>query len=336
MISQTTQIIIGVVVFLALMLVLYFTVYKKKSSTPTATAATGACKVNTDCTSPQVCVSNACSDPTTPTTTTATSTTTTTATADNGQACKVNSDCTSGNCVNSVCGAAPTTAANGQPCKAAGDCTSGFCVNSVCSATAAPTTLADGQACTADNDCTGAHCYYGVCATTAGACSTTSPCADASTHDCVNGACLVRPAAYGCSPGCAGAFVCNAGACVAANDYSICNNVTCPSGQVCDSSGACVSTAAVYSCKTNKDCIQPVGPDSVCNSLGYCSCSNDLTEQQNTACIGGTTYSTGCSGTAAYAGLYNALDGYTCTGYNFRCAGVVCPYGQSCTNGVCK
>jgi hypothetical protein len=305
MASLSTGAIAGIVVAVIIVIIIVYIMLSKKKTVV-------ACTVDTDCTTPQVCISSACADAPAPApapapAAAAATSATKAATADNGQACTVGTDCTSG-----------------------------FCVSSVCSATAAPTTLADGKSCTADNDCTGGHCYYDQCVTSTGVCSPTTPCASPSTHDCVNGACLVRPAAYGCTPGCAGGYLCDAGKCQQVNWASVCDTVTCPTGQVCDSTGKCVADAAVYKCAQDSDCKQPVGPDAVCNADGYCSCNYGITQHQNTACIGGTIYSTGCSGTAAYAGLYNALDGYTCTGYNYRCAGVVCPYGQSCTNGVCK
>jgi hypothetical protein len=237
--------------------------------------------------------------------------------------------CTNGNtCTAGTCSCGTNTACTGSTSCVGGNCKLGV-----------------GAHCNQEQDCASGICYYGECMTSIKACNLPSDCSDQTTQDCVNGACLSKPAAYGCNPGCADGFTCESGKCVGVytNGIPKCGtdptNNGCPTGQECSVvKNGCATTSLFYSCSKNTDCTK-LGPESVCNN-GYCSCGNsyNLPISSGQVCFGGSQFNGQCGTVgSAYSGTFGALTGYTCASNgNYTCGGAICSFGQSCVNNVCK
>lgn len=205
----------------------------------------------------------------------------------------------------------------------------------------------NGNSCGApDNICAGNHCYYGKCVTSASACSATIKCLEYETQDCINGACISKPAAYGCDPGCADFYKCESGKCTPNGDPLQCqtqSNVACPSGMTCSSRNlgissipsGCQYNTELYSCASNNDCSK-YGDESICIN-GYCSCGNVYPAAlfSEGACIGGFAYGLTCPEKGMINGENMPLHGYVCNGTVFSCGGAICAYGEVCVNNTC-
>lgn len=200
--------------------------------------------------------------------------------------------------------------------------------------------LADNSTCSAATDCQGGHCVFGRCTSAvsgASACSATVACPTPANQYCDNGVCVNMQAAADCNPGCAPGYLCSDSKCISAN-YSVntCAGKTCTtSGDVCTNAG-CQSN--LYKCSSNDNCTKGLtGPDSVCNTHGYCSCSYDIPVASGYACFTGSPVLLALlqPKNNTYSGQWDILNGYVSDGTNYLCGGKICSGYQTCVKGVC-
>ncbi|MDQ3033382.1 MAG: hypothetical protein M3Y87_13260 [Myxococcota bacterium] len=143
---------------------------------------------------------------------------------------------------------------------------------------------------------------------------------------CVEAACAMRAEA------CPAGTICRGGECLAP-----CEGVVCPRGELC-TGGACIDPCAGVVCPASQVCIagEPgaltlCGPACTCEDISIPLCPTDRACDERTGSeTRGSCVDPGCE-TATCAATEVCVGG-ACVD---ACAGVVCPFGQTCSEGAC-
>ncbi len=182
-------------------------------------------------------------------------------------------------------------------------------------------------------------------------CLAALPCPEGTTCDEESGLCVPQCFEGGCAAGfscagdrcvdtacagrtdpCPGGTLCRAGTCVAP-----CEGVVCPHGQIC-AGGACIDPCVGVVCPSNQVCIADdpdaltvCGPACTCTELAIPLCpSDEACDARETSPTFGECVDPGCE-TAVCAATEVCASG-SCMDW---CAGVMCPGGQVCMDGMC-